>query len=268
MNPSLNLSLIRIRAVMMRHWLVLRRSPHRWFEISFWPFMDVLLWGSLGVYVAKQASDTKASTPYLLAGITLFWVFTQAQFSIALGVNEETWTRNILNVLTTPIRDVEYIIGVALFGLLKLALCVSTLTIATALLFDFNLSRIGWSVIPIALLLIVNGWSLGLVAVGLVLRFGQSAEILIWGLNYVLLSLSGVFFPAESLPQGFASFSKVLPTTQLFAALRTLVNGGSMPWSTIGGAAISTAVFFVLATAFALTLLRVFRQRGFVTRYS
>lgn len=253
---------------MLRHWLVLRRSPHRWFEISFWPFMDVLLWGSLGVYIAKRTPNSPAGTPYLLAGITLFWTFTQAQFSIALGVNEETWTRNILNVLTTPIRDAEYIIGIALFGVLKLALCIGTLTIATVVLFGFDLSTVGWSVIPIALLLIVNGWALGLFAVGLVLRFGQSAEILIWGLNYVLLALSGVFFPAASLPNGFRPVASVLPTTKLFAALRALIDGRSLPWSTIGGAAISSLVFFCLGVAFAARLLALFRSRGFVTRYS
>jgi ABC-2 type transport system permease protein len=261
-------SIVRIRAVMVRHWIVLRRSPHRWFEISFWPFMDVLLWGSLGVFVAKQSADSRASTPYLLAGITLFWTFTQAQFSIALGMNEETWTRNILNVLTTPIRDAEYVIGIALFGLLKLALCIGTLTVATIVLFDFDLSVVGWSVLPIALLLIVNGWALGLIAVGLVLRFGQSAEILIWGLNYVLLAMSGVFFPAASLPRGFHVVADVLPTTKLFAAVRTLVDGQPTPWSTIGWATLATAVFFALTVAFAAKLLAVFRERGFVTRYS
>jgi ABC-2 type transport system permease protein len=265
---NLSSSLVRIRAVMHRHWLVLRRSPHRWFEISFWPFMDVVLWGSLGVFVAKQSPDSRASTPYLLAGITLFWVFTQAQFSIALGLNEETWTRNILNVLTTPIRDVEYIIGVAAFGLLKLVLCVVTLTAATMVLFGFDLSEVGWSVVPIMVLLVVNGWALGLIAVGLVLRFGQSAEILIWGLNYVLLALSGVFFPAASLPRGLRLLSNVLPTTNLFAALRALVDGRAMPWSTLGWALLASVVFISLSTAFAAKLLAVFRSRGFVTRYS
>ncbi len=205
-------SSVRIGAVMRRHWIVLKRAPHRWFEISFWPFMDVLLWGALGVFVAKQNETSRASTPYLLAGITLFWIFTQSQFAIALGVNEETWTRNILNVVTTPIREVEYVVGLALFGLLKTILCVLTLTAATVLLFDFDLSQIGWSALPIAALLIVNGWALGLIAVGFVLRFGQSAEILIWGLNYMLMAFSGVFFPpAHSPPVSVRSPSSFPP---------------------------------------------------------
>lgn len=253
---------------MRRHWIVLKRAPHRWFEISFWPFMDVLLWGALGAFVAKQNETSRASTPYLLAGITLFWIFTQSQFAIALGVNEETWTRNILNVVTTPIREVEYVVALALFGLLKTILCVLTLSVATVLLFSFDLSQIGWSAVPIAALLIVNGWALGLIAVGFVLRFGQSAEILIWGLNYMLMAFSGVFFPANSLPPGFRTVAHFFPTTRLFAATRAAIDGKGVAWGSIGLGALASFVFLAFAIGFATKLLAVFRDRGYVTRYS
>lgn len=258
----------RVMAVMRRHWIVLRRSPHRWFEISFWPVMDVLLWGSLGAFVARQDSTSQAATPYLLAGIMLFWVFTQSQFSIALGVNEETWTRNILNVFTTPVTETEYLAGIALFGLLKLVLCMLTLTVTTIAFFGFDFSDIGWSVVPIAALLVINGWALALLVVGLVLRFGQSAEILIWGLNYVLLAVSGVFFPADALPAGIEKVASVLPTTKAFAALRAVLDGRPLPWSTLAASLLGSLIFLAIAFAWSRWLLGVFRRRGFVTRYS
>ncbi len=230
--------------------------------------MDVLLWGSLGAFVARETPSSRASTPYLLAGILLFWTFTQAQFSIALGVNEETWTRNILNVLTTPVTEIEYIVGIALFGLLKLALCLLTLTVATIVFFGFDLSSVGWSVIPIGALLVLNGWALAMLAVGLVLRFGQSAEILIFGFNYMLLAFSGVFFPAAALPRGLNVVAQVLPTTKAFAALRTVLAGKPLPWGTLGASLIGTVVFFAATFACATWLLGVFRRRGLVTRYS
>ncbi len=262
------MSPVRIRAVMHRHWIVLLRAPHRFFEISFWPLMDVLLWGSLGAYVARQSPSSHATTPYLLAGIVMFWTFTQAQFSIALGVNEETWTRNILNVLTTPVTEFEYIVGIALFGLLKLALCMLTLTVTTIIFFGFDLSQVGWSVIPIAAILVINGWAMALLLVGLVLRFGQSAEILIWGFNYILLAFSGVFFPADALPRNLHVISEWLPTTKAFVALRDVLGGKPLPWGTVlAGFAGSIAV---LAITFwcATRLLKTFRRRGLVTRYS
>jgi ABC-2 type transport system permease protein len=70
-------SLGRIRTVIRRHSYVLWRSPNRWFDILFWPLMDVLLFGSLGTYAAQQSHDSGAGTPYLLAGILLFHVLFQ-----------------------------------------------------------------------------------------------------------------------------------------------------------------------------------------------
>jgi ABC-2 type transport system permease protein len=262
MNP------IRLRAIVHRHWIVLRRAPHRWFEISFWPIMDVLLWGSLGAFVAQENEASRAGAPYLLAGMVMFWTFTQAQFAIALGVNEETWTRNILNVLTTPVREIEYIIGIAVFGLLKLAACLLTLTITTIVFFGFDLSEVGWGVIPIMVLLVINGWALAMVTVGMVLRFGQSAEILIWGFNYALMAFSGVFFPADALPEGLRAFASVLPTTKAFTALRALLDGKPLPWDTLAASFVGSLIAFALAVCFAAWLLRLFRRRGFVTRYS
>ncbi len=262
------MNLLRVGAVVRRHWIVLQRAPHRWFEISFWPVMDVLLWGALGVYVARQNAQSGASTPFLLAGITLFWTFTQAQFSIALGVNEETWTRNILNVFTTPIKEIEYIVGIAVFGLLKLFLCLLTLSVATAVFFSWTLADVGWIAIPTIGLLVINGWAVGLIAVGLVLRYGQSAEILIWGLNYMLMAFSGVFFPASAMPNGVRQISSVLPTTRIFATMRDSLNGAEVSWSAMGTSAVASLVFLALATQFAVHLLGVFRRRGFVTRYS
>ena len=192
----------RIAVVVRRHWLVLWRSPHRWFEVGFWPLMDVILWGSLGVFVARQDTASRAGTAYLLAGIVLFHVLFQVQITATTGVMEETWTRNLLNVLTTPVTELEYVVAVGVFGLLKTLLAMAALTVTTIVLFGFDLSQVGWAVIPVAWILVLNGWALALLVIGLILRFGQSAEILTWGLNYVVMALSGVFFPVDALPPG------------------------------------------------------------------
>ena len=164
--------------------------------------------------------------------------------------------------------ELEHIVGIAIVRLLKLALFMVTITVVTMALFGLDLSEVGWSVIPIVLLLMVNGWALAMLVAGLVLRFGQSAEILICGLNYVLLAFSGVFFPVGSLPHGLRVVAQVLLTTKAFAALRAVLDGRALPWRTLGGSLVGSVLFVVCAIAFASWLLRVFRKRGFVTRYS
>ena len=258
----------RIAVVVRRHWLVLWRSPHRWFEVGFWPLMDVILWGSLGVFVARQDTASRAGTAYLLAGIVLFHVLFQVQITATTGVMEETWTRNLLNVLTTPVTELEYVVAVGVFGLLKTLLAMAALTVTTIVLFGFDLSQVGWAVIPVAWILVLNGWALALLVIGLILRFGQSAEILTWGLNYVVMALSGVFFPVDALPPGLRSIAAVLPTTWAFSALRRALDGLPFSWVGFGVAFLTSLLLIVLSGLLATHLLKVFRRRGFVTRYS
>lgn len=258
----------RVRAVVKRHWLILFRSPHRWFEIAFWPLMDVILWGSLGVFIAQENAASRAGVPYLLAGLVLFWTLTQVQMTGATAFMEETWTRNLLNVLTTSVKPIEYLAGIGFFGLIKLVMTLLTLTVTTIFLYGFDLSALGWSVIPIVALLVANGWAIALVVVGLILRFGQSAEILTWGLNYVILAISGVFFPVEALPGGLQGLASILPTTLAFDAARQVLDGNPVPWASLGSATIGSVVALALAAWFGATMLSVFRSRGFITRYS
>jgi ABC-2 type transport system permease protein len=262
------MSRLRIRTVIHRHWLVLWRSPNRWFEILFWPLMDVLLWGSLGTFVAQENGASRAGVPYLLAGIILFWTLTQVQMTMATGVMEETWTRNLLNVLTTSVTPLEYLLGIAVFGLAKLFLALVTLSATTAVFYGFSITSMGWSLIPIVTLLVFNGWAVAFLVIGLILRFGQSAEILTWGLNYVVLAFSGVFFPVDALPGAVQPLARIMPTTNAFAAARHVLDGGGAPVGELMASAAGTVAFVCVSLGFCAWMLAVFRERGFVTRYS
>src|SRR5688500_10719325 len=126
-----DMSFARIRTVIRRQAYVLWSAPHRWFDIAVWPLMDVILWGSLGTYVARQAPGTQSSAPYLIAGIVMFHVLFQSQIAVAVGFMEETWSRNLLNVLTTPVTEIEYVAGTAAFGMVKVVLAMATLSVTT-----------------------------------------------------------------------------------------------------------------------------------------
>jgi ABC-2 type transport system permease protein len=259
----------RIYAITRRHAYVLMRSPHRWFDVFIWPVVDVLLWGSLGVFVANQSEDaSRAGVTYLLAGILLFHVLYQSQVAASTGFLEETWSRNLLNLLATPLKEVEYAAGVALFGLAKMAAGMTVVVLAAVGFFAFSITDIGWALIPIGLLLLAAGWTISLFVVGLVLRFGQSAEVLAWGILFVVMPLSGVFYPVEALPGALQPLARVLPTTHLFAAAREVLDGQPLPWDQLAIALVGCIAFAALGVLYVTRMLRTFRQRGYVTRFS
>src|SRR5882757_3182631 len=87
-------SWLRMRAIARRHAYVLVRSPHRLFDVSLWPLVDVLLFGSLAAFVGTSGSTPAAkASGYLLAGIVLWHVIYQSQIAMSTGLLEETWTR-------------------------------------------------------------------------------------------------------------------------------------------------------------------------------
>lgn len=259
---------LRIRAVARRHAYVLQRAPQRWFDVVFWPVVDAVMFGSLGVYFSRQAGTGARGVALLLAGILLFHVVFQAEISLATGFMEETWSRNLLNLMVTPLTEVEYVAGVMLFGLAKLVIGVGTVTLVAFALFAFKITDVGWGLIPIVAILLAVGWSVGLIVIGLILRVGQGAEILAWGLLAIVMPLSGIFYPVSALPGGLQPIAELLPTTHAFAAARAVVAGHPLPWGQLGLAGVGSVVLVAASAAYVTRMLRVFRSRGFITRHT
>jgi ABC-2 type transport system permease protein len=264
-----SLAWLRMRAIARRHAYVLIRSPHRLFDVSLWPLVDVLLFGSLGAYVGTtQASGSQRAAAYLTAGIILWHVVYQSQIALSTGLLEETWTRNLLNLMVTPLTEIEYVGGVALFGMVKLVLGIAVMTVAALAFFGFNAGSLGIGLIPIAAVLLVVGWAISLFVMGIVLRFGTGAEAMAWGIMFVVMPLSGVFYPVSALPAFLHPVALALPTTHAFIALRGLVDGHGLDRSRVLLAALSALALLVLGFVFLTRMLKVFRRRGLVTRYS
>ena len=261
------MSWLRIRAVARRHAYVLQRSPQRWFDVVVWPVVDALLFGAIGVYFARQSGAGAKGAGFLLAGILLFHVVFQAEISLATGFMEETWSRNLLNLLVTPLREGEYAAGVVLFGLAKLAIGVTVVGLVALGLFAFNITDVGLALVPIVALLLVVGWSVGMIVIGLILRVGQGAEILAWGLLAMLMPLSGIFYPVSALPGILQPIGRVLPLTHIFAAARAVLGGHPLPWDELAIAAVGALVLAVASVWFVVRMLAVFRARGYISRY-
>jgi ABC-2 type transport system permease protein len=262
---------LRVRAVARRHAYVLRRSPHRLFDVTVWPIVDTVLFGSLGVFFARQggpSSPAQAGVAYLLSGIVLWHVVYQAQIAVSTGFMEESWSRNLLSLMVTPLRELEMVAGIGLFGLAKLVMGVGVVALGAVGLYAFDVTALGLGLVPVVAILLMVGWAIALFVVGLMLRFGNGAEALAWGIMFVVMPLGGVFYPAEALPGFVRPVSQLLPTTHAFAAGRALIDGGPMPWDEVGLAAAGTVVVTAAALVFVARMLRLFRRRGYITRYS
>ena len=258
----------RVRAMVRRHLYLQRRAPHRWFDAVVWPVVDCVIWGSIGAYVDLQGGAHGAGLAYLVSGVLLMHVMYQSNISLATGFMDETWSRNLLNLMVTPLKETEHLAALMVVSLMRMAAGLTAVGLAAGVLYSFNVTKAGAGLIVIVAILMMVGWSLALLVIGLLLRFGSGAEILAWGILFAVIALSGAFYPTAALPGGLRPISRLLPSTHAFAAARTLLDGHSMPWGQVGWAALGLAVVVPAAAGFLLHMQRVFRSRGFVTRYS
>jgi ABC-2 type transport system permease protein len=259
---------LRVRAMVRRQAYVQRRAPQRWFDLFVWPMVDTVIWGSIGAFVAQQGGADRSATPYMLSGILLMHVVYQSNVSMATGFMDETWSRNLLNLMVSPLREVELLASLIITSLVRLVIGLGAVALAAWGLYAFDVTSAGPGLIPVVAVLMLVGWSIALLVIGLILRFGSGAEILTWGILFIAIALSGAFYPVDALPAVLRPLAEVLPSTHAFEAARTLLDGDPMPWGEMAAAAAGLVVCIPLAVVFLLRMLHLFRARGYVTRYS
>src|SRR5207302_5052607 len=124
--------------------------PHRTFDVVIWPAVDVVLFGSIGVFAAGRGGAASQVALYLLVGVVLWHVVYQAQIALATGFLEETWSRSVMSLMVTPMREWEYVAGVAIFGLGRLVGGVRAVARIGWLAYGFKITARGWGLIPVA----------------------------------------------------------------------------------------------------------------------
>lgn len=240
------MNLNRIYALMMRYLYLYPRSVPRIMDIFFWPMVELLIWGFLTMYL-QQSRLTIPNFINALLGALIFWNFIQrSQQAVSIAFLEEVWERNLLNIFVTPLKITEFLVATVLVGIVRLALIGVTISVLAFLLFKFNLFFFGFYLIPFVLNLFLFGWILGLVATSIIMRFGQSAQVLAFALTVLIQPFVAVFYPVSILPLPLQYFANTIPASHIFEGMRAVVFTGHLPWSNLAWATGLNLIWFAL----------------------
>jgi len=253
----------RVRAMVRRSLLSQSRNPDFWFLLLVLPLVDGLLFGSIGV--AYGIGD--APVVLLVTGIMLFHLIWQLTLAGSFGLLDEVWSRNLLNLIATPLTEREMLSSFGVVGLLRTGVSVTVIGAVGVVFFAVSPTSAGVVLVPSAALLLLFGWSVALFVVGLTLQYGDRAEVFSWGTLVLLMPLSGVFYPVESLPPVLQAVARAIPLTHVFDAVRIGIEDGEVAWAQLAVAAAGTAVIAAASTWFVAHQLRRFRRDGWVTRF-
>ena len=219
-------SLSRIGAMTARYCYLLKSSWLRLLELAYWPTMQMLVWGFL--YTFLYASDSSLlNTAGLLLGAVLLWdVLFRGQLGFTFTFLEEVWSRNLPNLMMSPLKPTELAASLMLMSLVRLLIGTIPVTFLTLLLFAFNIYALGLPLIALFINLVLTGWAVGLVISGLVMRHGLGAESLAYSVMILLLPLCCVYYPIWVLPVWLQPVAWSLAPTYVFEGMRAVLLDG------------------------------------------
>lgn len=256
----------RIRAMVGRYVFLHFRSPARMMDLFFWPLMELLVWGFFTVYLQRHLGGDPSLLTSLLFALVFWDILYRSQQSVSLAFMEELWTRNILNLLISPLRTWEWVFSAYLYGLIKTLIVGTFLMTAAAVLYALEADRLGFYLVPFFMNLLLMGWALGLFTAGLLIRLGHAAEAIIWGVPFLVQPFSAVFYPLTVYPAWLKPFCLLLPSTLVMEGMRLAVFHGVFPWQYLAGAFAMNLAYLALAAGFYGWMLEEARTSGRLVR--
>jgi ABC-2 type transport system permease protein len=105
-------------------------------------------------------------------------------------------------------------------------------------------------------------WSIGLAMSGMIMRVGQSAESFAWAAVFILMPVSGVYYPVSVLPQWLQTIAWALPTAYVFEGMRAIMADKIVHWDLLAIAFGLSAVYLVVGFQIFQWFFRASRRAG------
>ena len=112
-----------------------------------------------------------------LLGAVLLWDFCERVMQgVGTAFLEDVWSRNLLNLFSSPLSISEYVTGLVLTSIMTSSLGLIMMLIVALGVFHLGLFSQGLPLAAFVLVLFVFGITLGIVATAMVLRFGPASD--------------------------------------------------------------------------------------------
>ncbi len=256
----------RIEALVLRYTYLYTRSVPRVAEMFFWPVMDLLVWGFITVYLQKLGHQVPGAVTFLL-GSMIFWdILYRAQQAVTISFLEDIWARNLLNIFVSPVHVGEFIAATYVVGFVKILITVGVLAGLALGFYSWNLFDMGFSLIPLFANLLLMGWAVGMVTTALIMRWGQSAEALAWGIPFLIQPVAAVFYPLSVLPGWLQPIALAIPATHVFEGMRQVLRGEGLSLHYLVWAFALNVIYLVVAAAFFRHMFNVAREKGLLAK--
>jgi ABC-2 type transport system permease protein len=252
----------RVGAMVLRYIYLLRSSWTRLAELIYWPAVQLFVWGFLQLYISQNAGFFARAGGMFISAVLMWDILFRGQLGFSVSFLEEMWSRNLSNLMISPLRPMEFVCALMAMSVIRLAIGMVPVTLAAIAFFDFNIYGLGFALAAFFLNLILTSWAVGIVVAGVIMRNGMGAESLAWTLMFVLMPLTCVYYPVSVLPDWLQVLAWTLPPTYVFEGMRALVLEQVFRPDLMIQALALNALYFAVAVLAFLKLLASARRIG------
>lgn len=261
------MKLHRIYGMVLRNLLGFKHNLNRLTDMFYWPTLDLLLWGITTTYMQSLAPDANQIVMMIVSGILLWIIIWRGQYEITVSLLNELWDRNLINIFVTPLRFSEFIISFIILGLIKGFMSFGFASLVAFFLYKVGIFTYGWYLIPFILLLIMNGWWVGFLIAGIIMRFGTRVEALAWITIYVISPFAAIYYPLSVLPGWAQIIAKLIPASYIFEGAREVLHTGTLDPQKIVICFVLNIVYLCLAIIFLKKSFNKILSKGLVKVY-
>lgn len=256
------MSFKRVGAMVLRHLYVLRRSPIRMLELFYWPFMNMLLWGFIAVYLRGPAFGVTQAMGLFLGAVILWEILIRSNLGMTLAFVEELYSRNLGHLFVSPLRPIELVMACLVTSGLRTLVGLVPVILLMPPLFGYSVLSIGLPLAAFYVLLSVFGWAFGMIIMAILIRWGLAAEGFAWASMFVFMPVAGVYYPISALPGWLQPVSWALPTAYVFEGMRAVVLEGRLRTDYLLAALGLDLIYLALGIGVFMAMFRVARRQG------
>ncbi|MDD4975007.1 MAG: ABC transporter permease [Bacteriovorax sp.] len=261
------MNLERVSAIVLRQFYLVRGSSSRIVPLFAWVAVDIILWGFITKYLRSVTRDNVNLSASILTAVLLWDFFMRIMQGVTMTFFEDVWARNFLNYFSTALSVSEYLGGLVLSSFIMSLFGLSAMLFLATTFFGNSFFALGFLLVPYLIILILFGFSLGIIACAMVLRLGPASEWFVWPIPALIVPFAGVYYPVSVLPPWMQYISRALPPSYVFENLRLILMNQAASWTMLS-IGMGLALFYILLAGWIFT--RTFRyalRTGLIARY-
>ena len=171
-----------------------------------------------------------------------------------------------MNLFASPLTAGEFLAAMMAMSIFKVAAVSIIMAFAALFFYSYNVFIMGLTLIPFVMNLIAAGWLIGILTTSVIMRFGQQAEVLAWGLVFLFQPISCVFYPLSVLPDWLKPLALANPAAHVFEGMREVLLNQVVPWPHLWWAMSLNGLYLLIMIAVYQYTFSVCKERGMLVR--